>query len=49
VLLDFLDDVFLLHFALEASEGAFNRLVVGNLDLGQSLHLLPWLDLGSGQ
>ena len=35
VLLDLLDDVFLLDLALEAPESALNRLVVGNLDLGQ--------------
>jgi hypothetical protein len=32
VLLDVLDDVFLLHFSLEASESAFDRFALLDLD-----------------
>jgi hypothetical protein len=41
VLLDLLDDVFLLYFPLEAPERALDGLVVRDLDFGQSLHLPP--------
>jgi hypothetical protein len=36
VLLDVLDDVFLLNLALEAAEGALNRLAFLNLDLSHA-------------
>jgi hypothetical protein len=36
VLLDVLDDVFLLNLALEATERAFDRLALLNLDLGHA-------------
>ncbi len=42
MLLDVLDDVFLLHFPLEAAESAFNRLTVLNLDLGHLVIHPPW-------
>jgi hypothetical protein len=38
VLLDVLDDVFLLDLALEASEGILDRLALLELDLGQLLN-----------
>jgi hypothetical protein len=37
MLLDILDDVFLLHLPLEAAEGAFNRFPVLDLDFSHSL------------
>ena len=36
VLLDVLDDVFLLHFALEAAQRAFDRFSILYLDFSQS-------------
>ncbi len=36
VLLDVLDDVFLLNLALESAEGALNRLAFLNLDFGHA-------------
>jgi hypothetical protein len=38
VLLDILDDVFLLNLPLEASEGIFDRLALLKLDLGQNVN-----------
>jgi hypothetical protein len=38
VLLDVLDDVFLLDLPLEATEGVFNRLSLLDLDFGQMLN-----------
>jgi hypothetical protein len=36
VLLDVLDDVFLLDFSLEAAKGIFDRFAFLDLDLGQN-------------
>src|SRR6187549_2717800 len=36
VLLDVLDDVFLLHFSLEPAESTFNRLALLHLDFGHA-------------
>jgi hypothetical protein len=36
VLLDILDDIFLLHLTLEATEGAFDRFAFLNLDFSQA-------------
>jgi hypothetical protein len=36
VLLDILDDIFLLHLAFEATERTFDRFAFLNLDFGQA-------------
>jgi hypothetical protein len=36
MLLDILDDVFLLHFSFEPPEGAFNRFALLNLDFSHA-------------
>jgi hypothetical protein len=41
VLLDFLDDVFLLHFALETSQGIFQRLILLYDDFGHVMNSPP--------
>ena len=38
VLLDFLNDVFLLYFSLESSQRVFDRLAILNSNLSQSIH-----------
>jgi hypothetical protein len=38
VLLDVLDDVFLLDLPLEATESVFDRLALLDLDLGQNVN-----------
>jgi len=43
VLLDVLDDVFLLYLPLEAAEGIFDRLALLDLDLGHDLNTPPCL------
>jgi hypothetical protein len=40
VFLDVFDDVFLLHFALEAPQRALDRLAILNLDFRQAQHPL---------
>src|SRR5258706_10325682 len=47
VLLDVLDDVFLLDLSLEAPEGVFDRLALLDLDLGQNAYTpsLWWISL----
>jgi hypothetical protein len=42
---DFLDDVFLLHFALESAQGVLDRLSVLDPDFGQNLLNLPRYNL----
>jgi hypothetical protein len=38
MLLDILDDVFLLHFSLEPAESTFNRLALLDFDFSHASH-----------